>query len=46
MAGIVPVFIFIDQASIYAFLDLAHDLVNLVLWSGVSTLTLQTLVSV
>ena len=34
MAGIVPVFFFLDEASIYAFLDLALDLVDLVLWSG------------
>ena len=31
MAEIVPVFIFLDEASIYAFLDLAFDLVDLVL---------------
>ena len=37
MAGIVPVFIFLDKASIYAFLDLAFDLVHLVLWGGVWT---------
>ena len=35
MAGIVAVFIFLDEASIYTFLDLAFDLVNLVLWGGV-----------
>ena len=37
MAGVVPVFIFLDEASIYIFLDLAFDLVNLVLWSRVWT---------
>ena len=37
MAGIVPVFIFLDEASIYAFLDLPFDLVDLVLWGGVWT---------
>ena len=37
MAGIVPVFIFLDEASIYAFLDEASDLVDLVLWGGVLT---------
>ena len=37
MAGIVPVFIFLDEASIFAFLDLALDLVDLVLWGGVWT---------
>ena len=31
MAGIVSVFIFLDEASIYAFLDLAFNLVDLVL---------------
>ena len=37
MAEIVPVLIFFDKASIYAFLDLAFDLVDLVLWGGVWT---------
>ena len=37
MAGVVPVFIFLDEASIYTFLDLAFDLVNLVLWGWVWT---------
>ena len=37
MAGIVPVFIFLDKASIYACLDLAFDLVNLVFQGGVWT---------
>ena len=37
MAGIVPVFVFLDEASIYTFLDLVFDLVDLVLWSGVWT---------
>ena len=32
MAGIVPVFILLDKASIFSFLDLAFDLVDLVLW--------------
>ena len=35
MAGIVPVFICLDKASIHAFLDLAFDVVDLVLWGGV-----------
>ena len=35
MAGVVPVFIFLDEASIYTSLDLALHLVNLVLWGGV-----------
>ena len=34
-AGVVPVVIFMDEARIYAFLDLALDLVALVLWGGV-----------
>ena len=38
MTGIVPVFLFLDEASIYAFLDLALDPVDLVLWGGVWTL--------
>ena len=37
MAGIVPVFIFLDEASICAFLDKASDLVDLVLLGGVLT---------
>ena len=37
MAGIVPVFIFLDEASTYAILDLASDLVDLVLSGGVRT---------
>ena len=36
MAGIVPVFIFLQKASIYTFLDVAFDLVGLVLW-GLTT---------
>ena len=39
MAGVVPVFIFLDEASIYTFLDLAFDHVDLVLWGGVWTPT-------
>ena len=39
MAGIVPVFISLDEASIHAFLDRAFDLVDLVLWGGVWTLS-------
>ena len=35
MAGVVPNFLFLDEASIYTFLDLAFDLVDLVLWGGV-----------
>ena len=38
MAGIIPVFILLDDASIYTFLDLAFNLVDLVLWVGVRTL--------
>ena len=37
MAGVFPVFIFLDEASIYTFLDVAFDLVDLVLWGGVWT---------
>ena len=37
MSGIVPEFIFADEASIYKFLDLAFHLVHLVLWGGVRT---------
>ena len=35
MAGVVPVFILFEEASIYAFLNLVFDLVDLVLWGGV-----------
>ena len=35
MAGIVPVFIFLDKASIYIFLDLALNLFDFLLWDGV-----------
>ena len=37
MRGVILVFIVLDEASIYAFLDLAFDLVNLGLWGGVWT---------
>ena len=37
MAGIVPVFMFLDKATIYAFPDLAFHLVEMVLWGGVWT---------
>ena len=37
MAGIVPFFILLDEASSYTFLDLAFHLVDLVLWGGVRT---------
>ena len=37
MAGVVPVLILLDKVSIYTFLDLAFDLVDLVLWGGVWT---------
>ena len=37
MAGVVPVCIFLDEASIYTFVDLAFHLVDLVLWGGVWT---------
>ena len=37
MAGIVPVFIFLDEASINAFLDLAFNLVYLVFRGGLWT---------
>ena len=37
MAGVVPVLILLDKASIYTLLDLALDLVDLVLWGGVWT---------
>ena len=35
MAGTVPVFILLNEASIYTFLDVAFDLVDLVLWGAV-----------
>ena len=35
--GIVPVLILFNEASIYAFLDLALDFFNLFLWSGIGT---------
>ena len=34
MAGVVPVLILLDEASIYTLLDLALDPVDLVLWGG------------
>ena len=37
MAGITPVFILLDEASICAFLDLVFDPVDLHLWGGVRT---------
>ena len=37
MTGIVPVFIFFEEASIYTLLDVALDLVDLVLWGLVRT---------
>ena len=37
MTWIIPVFIFLDEASIYTFLDLALDLVDMALWGGVLT---------
>ena len=37
MTGVVPVFKSFNEASIYAFLDLALHLVDLVLWGGVWT---------
>ena len=37
MAGIVPVFLLLDKASMYTFLDLAFELVDVVLWGGVWT---------
>ena len=37
MARIVPVFIFLDGASIYTLRDLAFNLVDWVLWGGVRT---------
>ena len=44
MAGVVPVLILLDKASIYTLLDLAFDLVDLVLRGGAGLPTLQTLV--
>ena len=38
MAGIVPVVIFLDKASIYTLLDLAFHLVELVLLGRVGTM--------
>ena len=35
MAEIIPVFMFVAEASIYILLDLALNLVDLVLWGGV-----------
>ena len=35
--GVVPFLIFLHEASINTFLDLALDLFNLFLWSGVGT---------
>ena len=37
MAGMIPVFILLDEASVYAFLDLAFYLVDLVLWGRLRT---------
>ena len=37
IAGIVPVFILLTEASIYTFLDLAFHLVDFVFWGGVWT---------
>ena len=37
MTGVVPVFIFLEEASIYTLLDVALDLVDLVLWGLVRT---------
>ena len=37
MAGIVPVFIFLNEASIDIFLDPTYPLVDLVLWGGIRT---------
>ena len=37
MAAIVPVFIFLNEDSFYISLDLALNLVDLVLWGGVRT---------
>ena len=35
--GVVPLFIFFNEASINTFLDLALDFFNLFLWSGIWT---------
>ena len=37
MVGVVPFLIFFNEASINTFLDLALDLFNLFLWSGLGT---------
>ena len=37
MAGIARVFVFLDETSIYTFLDLALNFVDSVLWGGVWT---------
>ena len=34
MAGVVAVFMLLNEACVYAFLDLAFDPVDLVLWGG------------
>ena len=39
--GVVPLFIFFNEASINTFLDLALDFFNLFLWSGIGS-TLQS----
>ena len=39
MAGVAPVFLFLNEASIYTFMELACDLLDLVLWGGVWTLS-------
>ena len=35
--GVVPLLIFLHEASINTFLDLALDFLNLFLWSGIGT---------
>ena len=35
--GVVPLLIFLQEASINTFVDLALDLFNLFLWSGIGT---------
>ena len=35
--GVVPLLIFFQEASINTFLDLALDVFNLFLWSGIGT---------
>ena len=35
--GVVPLLIFLNEASIYTFLYLALDFFNLFLWSGIGT---------